>query len=213
MPSKIAQDYRQIIPIALNILTERLNSICNNGTGGRGGDIDALLPDTVTKTKLIAIFAPFAFEDAAKQLGIPYQFVNANGYDVKMNDNGEVTIEEKMSLMSDNSSLATGNNHSKVKDHLHFVMKLQNVGNIFCNCFAALVAVPSFTHKQSGWSDNVTKTGRNNNGFSSLKVHIEDADKIEVIYGKIKTNVITKTGKVSKKKLTYCQTEYETINQ
>lgn len=213
MSSKIASDYRTIIPIALNLLTDALNDALNRLTFGNGADLDSLGLDTVTKTKLISLFLPYAMQEAAKRAGITYKFVNANGYDVIMDDNGEVTIEEKASLMADAASFATGNNHSKVKDHLHFTMKLQNVGNIFCTCFAALVNVPALEHEKSGWSDSVTKTGKNNNGFAKLPVHVSDAEHVEVIYGNIRTVNYTKTGKVSKKKLIYCQTEYETLDQ
>jgi len=213
MSSKIASDYYQIIPVALNHLTAALNRGLNELTFGHGADLDSLGLDTVTKTKLIALFLPFAMQKAAKEVGVAYKYVNANGYDVEMDDNGVVTIEEKASLMQDAASLATGNNHSKVKNHLHFVMKLQNVGNVFCSCFAALVNVPALEHEKSGWSDSVTKSGKNNNGFSKLPVHISDAKHVEVIYGDIRTVNYTKTGKVSKKQLTYCQTEYETLAQ
>ena len=65
------------------------------------------------------------------------------------------------------------------------MLKLQNVGNIFTSCFAALIDVPNLK-EGSGWDDSVTKTGNNNNGFSSLKVLVEDANKVEVIYGDIR---------------------------
>lgn len=199
--SRIANQYRQMIPLALNLLTESLNGALDRLTFGHGGDLDSLMPDTVSKTKLIAIFLPYAMQEAANKLGIKYKFVNANGYDVEMSDDGVVTIEEKASLMSEDTSasFATGNNHSKVKNHLHFVMKLQNVGNIFTSCFAALVDVPNLS-EGSGWDDAVTKSGKNNNGFSSLKVLNQDYDKIEVIYGKIRN---------AKK---YIHTEYEILN-
>ena len=147
---------------------------------------------------------PIAFKRAADSLGIDYQFVNADGYDTIINtteDGAEIrfTIEDKMSLMESTDSFATGNNHSKVKDYTHFVMKLQNVGNIFTSCFAALIDVPALS-EGSGWDDTVTKNGKNNNGFSSLKILTQDYDKIEVIYGGIRN---------AKK---YIHSEYETLD-
>lgn len=199
--STLGKVYRQLIPVALNNLTSKLNAHLLPLVGG---DLDSF-PDTVTKTKFIALCAPKAFKEAAESLGIDYKFVNAVGYDTEITiteDGVEIKycVEDKMSLMESTDSLATGNNHSKVKDYLHFVMKLQNVGNIFPTCFAALVDVPNLS-EGSGWNDTVTKTGKNNNGFSSLKILIDDHDKIEVIYGNIRN---------AKK---YIHSEYETLDQ
>ena len=208
----IASQYRTMIPVALELLTDALDDALNRLTFGNGGDLDSLMNDTVSKTKLIAIFLPYAMQEAGQRAGIKYNFVNANGYDVEMDDNGIVKIEEKASLMDDSASFATGNNHSKVKDYLHFTMKLKNEGNKFTECFAALVRVPALTNPKSGWNDTVTKTKKNNNGFSSLRVHIDDACFVETVYGSIRTVVLKKDGTPSKKKLTYCQTDYETLN-
>ena len=206
--TKIKDDYKRIVPLAVNLLQDRLDQIFEAGTGGRGGNLDTLFSDTVTKTKLLAIFTPFAFEDAARELNIPYTFVNANGYDVEMEDNGDVTIEEKMSLMDDAASFATGNNHSKVKDSLHFVMKLKNEDNRFTEIFAALVNVPALTHEDSGWNDTVTKTKKNNNGFSSLKIHVQDKLQVEEVYGKIRLHAKGRPNQ----KVKYIQTDYESFS-
>ncbi|ARW56915.1 hypothetical protein [Synechococcus phage S-H35] len=191
--------YRQLIPVALNEMTSILNqmlSVIDKDLDGMGGTVD--------KTKFLSHVQPIAFKRAADSLGIDYQFVNADGYDTIINtteDGAEIrfTIEDKMSLMESTDSFATGNNHSKVKDYIHFVMKLQNVGNIFTSCFAALIDVPALS-EGSGWDDTVTKKGKNNNGFSSLKILTQDYDKIEVIYGGIRN---------AKK---YIHSEYETLD-
>ena len=191
--------YRQLIPVALNEMTSILNqmlSVIDKDLDGMGGTVD--------KTKFLSHVQPIAFKRAAESLGIDYKFVNADGFDTEINiteDGAEIgfKIEDKMSLMESTDSFATGNNHSKVKDYIHFVMKLQNVGNIFTSCFAALIDVPALS-EGSGWDDTVTKTGNNNNGFSSLKILKQDADKIEVIYGKIR----------SARK--YIHTEYEILD-
>ena len=191
--------YRQLIPVALNEMTSILNqmlSVIDKDLDGMGGTVD--------KTKFLSHVQPIAFKRAAESLGIDYKFVNADGFDTEINiteDGVEIKkkIEDKMSLMESTDSFATGNNHSKVKDYIHFVMKLQNVGNIFTSCFAALIDVPALS-EGSGWDDTVTKTGNNNNGFSSLKILKEDADKIEVIYGKIRN---------ARK---YIHTEYEILD-
>jgi len=183
--SPLASVYRRLIPVALNemtsILTQML-SVIDKDLDGMGSTVD--------KTKFLSHVQPIAFKRAAKKLNIDYQFVNADGYDTQINytENGieiESKIEDKMSLMESTDSFATGNNHSKVKDYVHFVMKLQNVGNIFTSCFAALIDVPALS-EGSGWDDTVTKTGNNNNGFSSLKVLVGDANKVEVVYGNIR---------------------------
>lgn len=196
----LGNTYRQLIPVALNILTDKLNKHLMPLVGG---DLDSF-PDTVSKTKFLALCAPNAFKEAAESLGIDYKFVNEVGYDTEIvvteNDiEIKMCVEDKMSLTESTDVFATGNNHSKVKDYLHFVMKLQNVGNIFTSCFAALIDVPNLS-EGSGWDDNVTKSGKNNNGFSSLKILIEDSDKIEVIYGDIRN---------AKK---YIHTEYEFLD-
>lgn len=199
MTSTLSKVYRDLIPVALNEMTSILNqmlSVIDKDLDGMGGTVD--------KTKFLAHVQPVAFKNAAARLGIDYKFVNANGYDTEINiheDGAEICfrIEDKMSLMESSDSFATGNNHSKVKDYTHFVMKLQNVGNIFTSCFAALIDVPNLSDG-SGWNDTVTKSGKNNNGFSSLKILKEDADKIEVIYGNIR----------SAKK--FIHSEYETLD-
>lgn len=209
-PSLIAI-YRRLIPEALNEMTSLLNQVL----APLEKDLDGM-GTTVEKTKFLSHIQPIAFKRAAKRLGIDYQFVNATGYDVKIKDNNieiPFLIEDKMSLMDDAASFATGNNHSKVKDYLHFVLKLQHVGNIFTSAFAAVVDVPALQHEQSGWDDTVTKTKKNNNGFSSLKVHISDACHVNTIYGNLRTVVLKKDGTPSKKQLTYCQTEYETLSE
>ena len=212
--TSLGKIYRRVIPTALDILTNRLNKHLMPMVGT---DLDGF-HDTVSKTKFLAMAAPLAFKDAAEWHGIDYEFVNETGYDTVINyadDGVEVTvkIEDKMSLMESTDSFATGNNHSKVKDYLHFVLKLQHVGNIFTSAFAAVVDVPALQHEQSGWDDTVTKTKKNNNGFSSLKVHISDACHVNTIYGNLRTVVLKKDGTPSKRKLTYCQTEYETLSE
>lgn len=196
----LGNTYRQLIPVALNILTDKLNKHLLPLVGG---DLDSF-HDTVSKTKFLALCAPNAFKEAAESLGIDYKFVNEVGYDTEIvvTENGiemKMNVEDKMTFTESTDVFATGNNHSKVKDYLHFVMKLQNVGNIFTSCFAALIDVPNLS-EGSGWDDNVTKSGKNNNGFSSLKILIEDSDKIEVIYGDIRN---------AKK---YLHTEYEFLD-
>ena len=199
MTSTLSKVYRDLIPVALNEMTSILNqmlSVIDKDLDGMGGTVD--------KTKFLSHVQPVAFKNAAARLGIDYNFVNANGYDTEINiheEGAEISfrIEDKMSLMESSDSFATGNNHSKVKDYTHFVMKLQNVGNIFTSCFAALIDVPNLSDG-SGWNDTVTKSGKNNNGFSSLKILVEDADKIEVIYGSIRN---------AKK---FIHSEYETLD-
>ena len=191
--------YRQLIPVALNEMT----SICTQMLNVIDKDLDGM-GGTVDKTKFLSHVQPVAFKRAAEKLGIDYNFVNADGFDTEINvvEDGveiEFKVEDKMSLMESTDSFATGNNHSKVKDYIHFVMKLQNVGNIFTSCFAALIDVPNLSDG-SGWDDTVTTRGKNNNGFSSLKILTQDCDKIEVIYGNIRN---------AKK---YIHSEYETLD-
>ena len=195
----LGKTYRQLIPVALNEMT----SICTQMLNVIDKDLDGM-GGTVDKTKFLSHVQPVAFKRAAEKLGIDYNFVNADGFDTEINvvEDGveiEFKVEDKMSLMESTDSFATGNNHSKVKDYIHFVMKLQNVGNIFTSCFAALIDVPNLSDG-SGWDDTVTTRGKNNNGFSSLKILTQDYAKIEVIYGSIRN---------AKK---YIHSEYETLD-
>jgi|TARA_B100000035_G_scaffold80794_1_gene67731 hypothetical protein len=195
----LGKTYRQLIPVALNEMT----SICTQMLNVIDKDLDGM-GGTVDKTKFLSHVQPVAFKRAAEKLGIDYNFVNADGFDTEINvvEDGveiEFKVEDKMSLMESTDSFATGNNHSKVKDYIHFVMKLQNVGNIFTSCFAALIDVPNLSDG-SGWDDTVTTRGKNNNGFSSLKILTQDCAKIEVIYGSIRN---------AKK---YIHSEYETLD-
>ena len=209
--SKTSNDYKRLVPVALRLLTDRLNQHLSGLAGGRPVTLTTIYGtggnSTVQKTKLLANFAPFAFEDAGEKLGIPYKFVDANGYDVEMDDNGVVTIEEKMTLGDDNGKFATGNNHSKVKNSLHIVIKLKHEGNVFTEVFAALVDVPKLQHPDSGWDDKVTSSGKNNNGFSGLKVHVSDVRHVHEIYGTARTNV-----KNQKRQCTFVQTDYVSLD-
>jgi len=197
--AQLASQLYKLIPAALNLSTQRLNKGLSVISGGRFNDLDEYFGDnTVDKTKLLAnIFNP-ALEDAAKQLGVDYITEETTGYDAILL---QEELENKLTLGQDTSSFATGNNHSKTKVDKVFVVKTQQVGNLFPVCFAAIVDLSLVNHPDSGWTDNVTKTGKNNNGFSKLQIHKDDAAAITVIYGKIR-----KTTK-------YIHTEYETLAQ
>jgi len=91
-----------------------------------------------------------------------------------------------MSLGSSTSSFATGNNHSKTKVDKIFCVKLTQDGNNFPQIFACIVDLSLAQNPKTGWTDSVTKTGKNNNGFSTLRVHNEDLICITPIYGKVR---------------------------
>lgn len=195
--TQLADALFRIIPQALSLSTQRLQKGLSVISGGRFSDLDQYFGDnTVDKTKLLAnIFNP-ALEDAARNLGVDYVTEETVGYDAILLAE---EIENKLTLGSTTSSFATGNNHSKTKVDKIFVCKLQQNGNDFPEVFAAIVDLSLATNPATGWSDSVTATGKNNNGFSTLKIHKEDALCVTPIYGKIR-----KTTK-------YIHTEYETV--
>ena len=195
--TQLADALFRIIPKALSLSTQRLQKGLSVISGGRFNDLDEYFGDnTVDKTKLLAnIFNP-ALEDAAKNLGVDYVTEETVGYDAVLIAE---EIENKLTLGKDSASFATGNNHSKTKVDKIFVCKLQQNGNDFPEVFAAIVDLSLASNPATGWSDSVTKTGKNNNGFSQLRIHKEDALCITPIYGKIR-----KTTK-------YIHTEYETV--
>jgi hypothetical protein len=195
--TQLADALFRIIPKALSLSTQRLQKGLSVISGGRFRDLDEYFGDnTVDKTKLLAnIFNP-ALEDAARNLGVDYVTEETVGYDAILLAE---EIENKLTLGSTTSSFATGNNHSKTKVDKIFVCKLQQNGNDFPEVFAAIVDLSLATNPATGWSDSVTATGKNNNGFSTLKIHKEDALCVTPIYGKIR-----KTTK-------YIHTEYETV--
>lgn len=196
--AQLADQLYRLIPAALNLTSQRLSKGLSIISGGRFGDLDEYFGDnTVDKTKLLAnIFNP-ALEDAAKNLGVDYITEETTGHDSLLL---QEELENKLSLGQSTSSFATGNNHSKTKVDKIFVTKVTQVGNLFPSVFAAVVDLSLATNPLTGWTDSVTKTGNNNNGFSKLQIHKDDAACITVIYGKIR-----KTTK-------FIHTEYETLN-
>jgi len=175
----------RIIPKAVNLTTQRVSKMLAIGSGGTKPDLDSFFGEdnTVDKTKFLAnIFNP-ALENAAQELGVDYITEETVGYDAILL--GE-EIENKMSLGSSTSSFATGNNHSKTKVDKIFCVKLMQDGNNFPQIFACIVDLSLAQNPKTGWTDSVTKTGKNNNGFSTLRVHNEDLICITPIYGKVR---------------------------
>ena len=135
------------------------------------------------RTKFLAnIFNP-ALEDSAKELGVDYITEETVGYDAILLEH---EIENKMSLGSSTSSFATGNNHSKTKVDKIFCIKFTQKENDFPSVFACIVDLSLKQNDATGWTDSVTKTGKNNNGFSTLRVHNEDKMCITPIFGSVR---------------------------
>ncbi|WP_124981681.1 hypothetical protein [Nonlabens xiamenensis] len=196
---QLAEALKRIVPQAITLTEQRVAKALQICSGGKKNDLDTFFGEdnTVDKTKFLAnIFNP-ALEDAAKTLGVDYITEETVGYDAILLDE---EIENKMSLGSSTSSFATGNNHSKTKVDKIFCVKLTQKANGFPEVFACLVDLSLKMNPNTGWSDSVTKTGKNNNGFSTLKIHNEDAICITPIYGRVR-----KTQK-------YVHTVYETIS-
>ena len=156
-----------IIPRAIELTTDRVAQMLEIGSGGKKPDLDSFFgaDNTVDKTKFLAnIFNP-ALEDSAKELGVDYITEETVGYDAILL---EQEIENKMSLGSSTSSFATGNNHSKTKVDKIFCIKFTQSENDFPSVFACIVDLSLKQNEATGWTDSVTKTGKNNNGFSTL---------------------------------------------
>ena len=174
----------RMVPNALSLTTQRLQKGLSIMSGGRFTDLDEYFGETtVDKTKLLAnVFNP-ALQDVAENCGIDYVTEETTGYDAILL---QEEIENKLTLGKTTSSFATGNNHSKSKVDKVFVVKASQVGNIFPSVFAAVIDLSLATNPETGWDDKVTKTGKNNNGFSTLRVHNDDLHCITVIYGKVR---------------------------
>jgi len=197
--TELARELRKLVLPALQLATKRLCEALPILTGGVYNTLDDFFGDnTCDKTKFSApIFNP-ALQSVANSLNVEYITEEVVGYDAKLLG---CELENKLSLTKSTSSFATGNNHSKAKTDKHFVVKVTQEGNNFPEVFAAIVDLSIATHPDTGWTDSVTKTGKNNNGFSQLQIHKSDALCVEVIYGRIRP-----TRK-------YMHTEYESVNQ
>lgn len=184
-----AEILRKILSRAVKRTTDKLDKGLTFFTEGEDSNLDDFFGvggnTTVDKTKFIApIFNPSLAKEAKEQ-GLDYISEEAVGYDAKCLNS---EIENKLSLSKDFAAFATGNNHSKSKVDKIFCVKLEQVGNIFPSGFACIVDLSKAQHPDTGFGDTVTKTGKNNNGFSSLKVHVSDVDCITVIHGNIRTH-------------------------
>ena len=180
----LADALYRMVPNALSLTTQRLQKGLSVMSGGRFTDLDEYFGDTtVDKTKLLAnVFNP-ALQDVADKCGVDYITEETTGYDAILM---KEELENKLTLTKSTSSFATGNNHSKSKVDKVFVVKATQVGNIFPSVFAAIVDLSLATNPATGWDDKVSETGKNNNGFSTLRVHNDDLHCITVIYGKVR---------------------------
>ena len=197
--TELARELRKLVLPALQLATKRLCEALPILTGGVYNTLDDFFADnTCDKTKFAApIFNP-ALQSVANSLNVEYITEEVVGYDAKLLG---CELENKLSLTKSTSSFATGNNHSKAKTDKHFVVKVTQEGNNFPEVFAAIVDLSIATHPETGWTDSVTKTGKNNNGFSQLRIHKSDALCVERIYGRIRP---------ARK---FMHTEYESVNQ
>ena len=182
---QLAEALKRIVPKAVKLTSDRVAKALHICSGGKKSNLDTFFGEdnTVDKTKFLAnIFNP-ALEDSAVDLGVDYISEETVGYDALLL---EQEIENKMSLGSSTSSFATGNNHSKTKVDKIFCVKLTQKENGFPEVFACLVDLSLAMNPATGWTDSVTKTGKNNNGFSTLRVHNEDLICITPIYGSVR---------------------------
>lgn len=171
---------KKILPEVLDEATGRLNRHMPDLFGY--DNIDEMTNDTAEKSKLIAPVLAKSLEVIASRETPEYVREETNGYD---NLIYSLEVENKFTLTSTPSSFATGNNHSKTKVPLVLCVKVQNVGNYFPAISAFIVDCSKFKNPDSGFTDGVTKTGKNNNGFSQLLVHKDDIDAVHVIYGNV----------------------------
>ena len=171
---------KNILPEVLDDATDRLNRHMPDLFGY--SDIDEMTNDTAEKSKLIAPVIAKSLEFIASRETPEYVREETNGYDNLIHS---LEVENKFTLTSCASSFATANNHSKTKVPLVLCVKVKNVFNHFPSISAFLVDCSKFKNPGSGFTDGVTKTGKNNNGFSKLLVHRDDVDAVNVIYGSV----------------------------
>ena len=202
---------KQIIPAAIKDTTAKLDKIISFATDDEKQTLDDFFGvggnSAVDKTKVVApIFNP-SLAKIAKLKGLDYISEEAVGYDAKCLESIltelDSQLENKLSMGTTPSQFATGNNHSKSKVDKIFCVKLEQVGNTFTAGFACIIDLSKATHKDTGFDDKVTKTGKNNNGFSALRVHIDDVDCITVIHGSIRCHKLN-----SSTPTTYVQIDY-----
>ena len=188
--SQLRDDLRKIIPVALKNTQVSIPEIIKTMTIQKHGNLHKIFPETVDKTKFVSpIFNP-QLEYVAQQQGIDYIQEEAVGYDAILRG---LKLENKLSFMAGGASFATGNNHSKTKvPHVFCTKLLYDVEtNKITDIFAAIVDLSKATNPLTRWDDEQKvdkKTGKvkNNNGFSKLLVHKDDADCVTVIFGGLK---------------------------
>ena len=185
---------KQIIPAAIKDTTAKLDKIISFATDDEKQTLDDFFGvagnSAVDKTKFVApIFNP-SLAKIAKLKGLDYISEEAVGYDAKCLESIlselDSQLENKLSMGTTPSQFATGNNHSKSKVDKIFCVKLEQVGNSFTSGFACIIDLSKATNPVTGFDDKVSETGKNNNGFSALRVHIDDVDCITVIHGSIR---------------------------
>ena len=189
--SQQAEDLKKIIPLALKRTTRKINEILPLLSEGKKNTLHEWFPLTVDKTKFIAPIFNGDLELSAEEIGVDYISEEAVGYDCISQG---VKLENKLSLAQPKSAgLATGNNHSKTKvPHVFCTKLLYDVEtNKITDIFAAIVDLSKATNPLTRWDDEQKvdkKTGKvkNNNGFSKLLVHKDDADCVTVIFGGLK---------------------------
>lgn len=135
---------------------------------------------TAEKSKYLA---PWFYPELAyqcEQLGINFVAEEVDGYDAIING---ILVELKIGQGKSTSQIATGNNHSKVK--VDDIISIQFImdGNDFVSLWVGHIDMGGCVSESTKWSDTVTKSGKNNNGFAGLTVGNEDESMITCYYG------------------------------
>jgi hypothetical protein len=132
-----------------------------------------------------------ALEDCIKKhnLESDWQLINGNqtGYDFVF---GAQPIEQKFSL---NGIGFVGSSHSTTKVDKYFLGKLEIENNKVVKLFLSFLNLAACHNSESNWSHlkmELDKLGKYNQrtAFSNLKIHREDADKFQILHGKIVKN-------------------------
>lgn len=139
-----------------------------------------MVSQTAEKSKEVATKFYIALAIFCKQLGIDYNRTEENGFDAIIN---RVRVELKIGQSSCASSIATGNNHSKIKVDCIVSIQFKMQGNQFTSLWVGLIDMGKKTSEDTKWSDDVSKSGKNNNGFSTLTVATEDDNIVKCLYG------------------------------
>jgi len=138
---------------------------------------------TAEKSKYLAPWFYPELTYQCQKLGLDFVAEEVDGYDAIING---ILVELKIGQSKSKSQIATGNNHSKVK--VDDIISIQFVmdGNKFTDLWVGHLDMGKCVSEDTKWSDTVTTSGKNNNGFSGLTAGNDDIDQLVCYYGDVR---------------------------